>query len=91
MAVVVMVMFHLLAWLKFSVDRVAKFLYVCLKGLLRSLRCIILYRYSLVFERHLEILHAFLESDVFLHLLHAVLAMEMDKEGNLLDFAFLLL
>ena len=89
MAVVVMVMFHLLARLKFAVDRVAKFLYGCLKGILRSLRCIILYRYSLVFERHLEILHSLFESDILLYLLDAVLAVKMHKEGNLLDLTLL--
>lgn len=85
------VMIMLMARSNSSAYRITKLFDSGLESRLRSLGRIILHSNRLVLKRDLEILHAFLEGDVFLHLLHAVLAMEMDKESDLLDFAFLLL
>lgn len=85
------VMIMLMARSNSSAYRITKLFDSGLESRLRSLGCIILYSNRLVLKRDLEILHAFLKSDVFLDLLHAVLTMEMNGEYDLLDFAFLLL
>ena len=90
MIVSVVMVFSLLTWLELSAYRIAEFLDSSLESFLRSLGSIIFESYSLIVKRYLEILHSLLKSDILLHLLHAVLAVEMHKESDFLYFAFLL-
>ena len=78
------------AALTLSAYRIAKLLDSCLKLVLGSLRCIILDRNRLVVKTYMKVLHAFLERDILLNLLHAVLAVEVYVEGNFLELFLLL-
>ena len=85
-----MVVAMVMAALTLSAYRIAKLLDSCLKLVLGSLRCIVLDRNCLIVKTYMKVLHAFLERDVLLNLLHAVLAVEMYIEGNFLKLSLLL-
>ena len=73
------------AALTLSAYRIAKLLDSCLKLVLGSLRCIVLDRNRLVVKTYMKVLHAFLERDVLLNLLHTRVAVKIHMEHNLLD------
>ena len=88
--VVMMMVRSLMTRLKDTVYRISKFFDGSLERCLRCLGCVVLQSHCLILKRHFEVLDTFLKSNVLLHFLDTVLAMEMDKENYFLDLAFLL-